>query len=220
MSDGNSSSIAVQLEKLQALRAAGSINEAEFQKLKSALMDQAVPKRSGLSASMIGAAVAIVVVLVVVLFAMPRHAGDKEAAPVAQTSAQPAMPSAAKAQTANSAANPPADATAAMPAGAATNDAANPPATAEPPPTYPTSFDCNQAQRLALRMICSDPNLAAQDMQLAALYRRARANAIDSSQLFDQQQEWLAARDSCRSAGCLATVYAQRRAELAQWITH
>ncbi len=218
MSDGNSSSIAVQLEKLQALRAAGSINDAEFQKLKSALMDQAVPKRSGISAGVIGAAVAVVVVIAVVLFAMPRHGGDKEAAPVAQTPAQPAMPPVVKVQ----AANPAADPAAATPAGAgpASNDAANPPAAAEPPPTYPTSFDCTQATRLVLRMICSDPNLAAQDMQLAALYRRARANAVDSSQLFDQQQEWLAARDSCRSAGCLAMVYSRRRTELAQWITH
>jgi len=103
---------------------------------------------------------------------------------------------------------------------AANNPSASPPAAAEPPPSFQTSFDCAQAGRLALRLICSNPNLAAQDVQLAALYRRARANAIDPSQLSDQQQEWLAARDSCNNVGCLATVYAQRRRELAQWITN
>jgi|KBSMisStaDraftv2_1062788.scaffolds.fasta_scaffold211397_2 uncharacterized protein YecT (DUF1311 family) len=210
MGDGDSVSVAAQLEKLQALRSSGTLSEAEFQKLKAALVAQA-PARSGPMAWMIGALAALAVVIALVLFAMPRHA-DKAtqtaAQPVAQPSAQPVAPPSAA----------PLDQ-------AANNPAAEAPQAAEPPamqapPTFQTSFDCLQARRLALRMICTNPNLAAQDMQLASLYRRARANAVDPSQLSDQQQEWLAARDACTSLGCLSAVYAARRRELAQWITN
>jgi uncharacterized protein YecT (DUF1311 family) len=218
MGDGDSVSIAAQLEKLQALRASGSLSEAEFQKLKAALMAQ-VPKSSGAMAWMIGALAAVAVVVALILFAMPRHTGDKGSQMAAQPPAQPvAQPAANIPPSAG-----PVDQAANGQAGnseAANNPSASPPAAAEPPPSFQTSFDCAQAGRLALRLICSNPNLAAQDVQLAALYRRARANAIDPSQLSDQQQEWLAARDSCNNVGCLATVYAQRRRELAQWITN
>ena len=209
MKDGDSVSVAAQLEKLEALRAGGSLSDSEFQKLKSALLTNVtvVPRSSSLSAAIIGALAAIAVVVVVFLVAWPRHVADKTVTTVPQ---QPAPVSAP--------ATPPQPQSAAQaPATAGPAADAVPAATA--PPVFQTSFDCGQAKSLALKMICADPNLAAQDVQLAALYRRARANAVDPSQLSDQQQEWLAARDSCRSAGCLATVYAQRRAELAQWIT-
>lgn len=210
MGDGDSVSIAAQLEKLQALRAGGTLSEAEFQKLKSALVAQAssAPKGSGTAAWLIGALAAVTVVIALVLFAMPRHTGGSGA----QTAAQPAAKSEPVPPPVERAANDAADPPAAAPPAAA------PPA--EPPPSFQTSFDCSQARRLALRIICSNPNLAAQDVALAALYRRARANAIDPSQLSDQQQQWLAARDSCASVGCLANVYAARRRELAQWITN
>jgi uncharacterized protein YecT (DUF1311 family) len=211
MRDGDSVSVAAQLEKLEALRAGGTLSDGEFQKLKSALLTNVtvVPKSSSLSAGVIGALAAVAVVAIVFLVAWPRHTADKNlpvaAQPPAQSVASPAP------------ANPPSAAGTAAPPMAAAPAGAEP--AAAPPPVFQTSFDCTQATRLALKMICSDPNLAAQDVQLAALYRRARANAIDPSQLSDQQQEWLAARDSCRSPGCLSTVYAQRRAELAQWLT-
>jgi hypothetical protein len=209
MNDGDSVSIAAQLEKLQALRASGTLSEAEFQNLKSALVAKgtAAPKASGAATWLIGALAAVAVVIVIFLLAMPRHQADKVALPVAQSAAPPAAPSPPKAEGSNA------------PLDQAANGPMNPPGAAEPPPTFPTSFDCTQARRLALRLICTNPNLAAQDVQLAALYRRARENAIDASQLFDQQQEWLAARDSCNNLGCLSVVYAQRRAELARWIT-
>ena len=209
MNDGDSISIAAQLEKLQALRAGGTLSEAEFQNLKSALVAKGTgaPKTSGAAPWLIGALAAVVVVIVIFLLAMPRHQADKVAQPLAQAPAQPATPQAVKPEPS------------ATPIDRAANEPMSPPAAAEPPPTFPTSFDCTQARRLALRLICTNPNLAAQDVQLAALYRRARENAVDASQIFDQQQEWLAARDSCNNVGCLSVVYAQRRAELARWIT-
>jgi len=209
MSDGDN--VAGQLEKLEALRAKGTLSEAEFQKLKSALIGgtSSAAKPSG-AAWIVGALAAIVVVTVIFLLAMPRHGSDvgtqSAAKPAAQPPGQPAMLPPVKSESL-----PPPEER------AASNMAPAPPA-AEPPPTFPTSFDCAQARGLALRLICTNPNLAAQDVQLASLYRRARANAVDPSQLSDQQQEWLAARDSCTNVGCLASVYAARRVELAQWI--
>jgi len=211
MNDGDKVSIAAQLEKLEAMRANGTLTEAGFQKLKAGLIESSGPKTSRVAAWLIGALAAVAVVVVVFLVAMPRHAADKVTSPVA--SAPPAMSQPAPPQPATP---PPSNA----PLDRAANDTAPAQVAAEPPPTFQTSFDCAQARGFALRMICTNPNLAAQDVQLAAMYRRARANAVDPSQLSDQQQEWLAARDSCASIGCLANVYAARRRELAQWITN
>ena len=207
MSDSDSIPVVTQLEKLEALRASGVLSDSEFQNLKSGLMGKGSAKGSSMAAKLVGVLLAVVVVAVVLLFALPRH---REATPV-QTAASPA------ASVKPQAANPPGHAPVIE---AASNNAAplEAAAPAEAPPVFATSFDCSQAKRLALRIICSNENLAAQDMQLANLYRRARANAIDSSQLFDQQQEWLAARDSCASVGCLSMVYARRRMELARWL--
>ena len=210
MGDGDSVSIAAQLEKLQALRASGALSEAEFERLKAAALAQ-TSKSSSTMGWLIGALAALAVVVAVILFAMPRHDQGAQVAaqPPAQTPTQPMAQPIVPPPTS------PLDQAASNPA------AAEPPAPPPgPPPNFKTSFDCAQAGRLALRLICTNPNLAAQDVQLAAMYRRARANAVDPSQLSDQQQEWLAARDACNSPSCLATIYAQRRAELAQWITN
>jgi len=207
MSDSESIPVVTQLEKLEALRASGVLSDSEFQNLKSGLMGKSATNGSGMSAKLVGVLLAVVVVAVVLLFALPRH---RETTPV-----QAAAPQAAGVKP--QAANPPEGA----PVMEAASNNAGPleaAAPAEAPPVFATSFDCSQAKGLALRIICSNENLAAQDVQLANLYRRARANAIDSSQLFDQQQEWLAARDSCASIGCLSMVYARRRMELARWL--
>jgi hypothetical protein len=68
MSDGDSSSIAAQLGKLEALRSSGALSEAEFQKLKSALVAQGAiaPKASGTVAWLVGALAAVAVVIAVI----------------------------------------------------------------------------------------------------------------------------------------------------------
>src|SRR5262250_2286801 len=121
MDDGES--IAAQLEKLETLRAKGTLSEAEFQKLKSALVTKAVPKTSGTAAWLIGAAAVVAVVIVVFLLIMPRHAADKVA--VAPPSAQTVTPSAPKPEPSNA------------PIDRAANDAAAPSAAAEPPSAGP-----------------------------------------------------------------------------------
>jgi hypothetical protein len=58
------------------------------------------------------------------------------------------------------------------------------------------------------------------DAEIAALYKRARANAVDTSALADEQSAWLARRAGCGGdAGCIRQAYAARRAELSRWIT-
>ena len=62
--------------------------------------------------------------------------------------------------------------------------------------------------------------LASADAEIAALYKRARANAVDTSAVADEQSAWLARRASCGGdPGCLRQSYAERRAELRRWIT-
>jgi hypothetical protein len=46
--------------------------------------------------------------------------------------------------------------------------------TLQPPPTYPTSFDCARARSDAEHLICGDPELANADIQLAAIFLRAK----------------------------------------------
>lgn len=58
------------------------------------------------------------------------------------------------------------------------------------------------------------------DADIAAMYKRARANAVDTSALADEQSAFLARRAGCGGdPGCLRQAYAARRAELSRWIT-
>ncbi len=62
--------------------------------------------------------------------------------------------------------------------------------------------------------------LSSMDAEIAALYKRARANAVDTSAVADEQSAWLARRAGCGGdPACLRQSYAERRAELSRWIT-
>jgi hypothetical protein len=64
------------------------------------------------------------------------------------------------------------------------------------------------------------PAESSMDAEIAAMYKRARANAVDTSALADEQSAWLARRASCGGdPACLRHSYAERRAELSRWIT-
>jgi len=80
------------------------------------------------------------------------------------------------------------------------------------------SFSCAGAAGQAQRIICANPGLAAMDVEVAALYRRARSNVVDTAPLADEQSAWLYRRDRCGDAGCLRQSYAQRRAEIGRWL--
>lgn len=82
------------------------------------------------------------------------------------------------------------------------------------------SFDCSKARAWAEKVICSDPELAALDQELASAYRSARARHSDtrSDSLKQEQRAWLRRRDACegrpQSFGCLRRAYEIRISEL------
>jgi len=93
------------------------------------------------------------------------------------------------------------------------------------------SFDCAKAASSAEELVCSDPNLAVADRQLAETYARALAAARSLDAGADQaeatlkttQRGWIGGRDDCWKAddlkACVGRAYLTRDAELvALWM--
>jgi uncharacterized protein YecT (DUF1311 family) len=89
-------------------------------------------------------------------------------------------------------------------------------AAAAPAPQAYASIDCAAAAPGAEQLVCSDPQLAAQDRRLARAWRRALASGADPVALSQAQQDWTAIREDAarRSREAVAQVYDQRIAEL------
>lgn len=78
-------------------------------------------------------------------------------------------------------------------------------------PLWSPAFDCGKAGTDVERMICSDPGLAAMDVQLASAVRAAANDAA----ITEAQKTWLHdVRDACADTNCLHTAYQQRLLEL------
>lgn len=81
------------------------------------------------------------------------------------------------------------------------------------------SFDCHQARTWSEFQVCNDPELAALDKRMAALYLSLKHH---SAERFDghkaAQRRWLMQRANCQQANnqrtCLVNLYQQRVAEL------
>lgn len=98
---------------------------------------------------------------------------------------------------------------------------------AEPPAAQPVavpvavavkpSFDCAKASTLIEELVCKDPELSAQDAELAVAYRAARTTTADEAGLKAAQLAWLKnARNKCTSAQCLSAAYSDRLAALSK----
>ena len=89
---------------------------------------------------------------------------------------------------------------------------------AEPVPPLRASFDCATARPGAEQMVCSDPELAADDRRLARAYRRALRSGVDPYDLRQEQRDWMGIREDAarHSRRDLAQVYDQRIQELNQ----
>lgn len=74
------------------------------------------------------------------------------------------------------------------------------------------SFDCTRAATLVETMICADPALAARDRAMQVAYRHARR--LRRAWQPSLQTEWLAHRNACSSADCIATAYDERFDEM------
>lgn len=69
------------------------------------------------------------------------------------------------------------------------------------------SFDCNKAKAAVERLICTNADLSRRDDAMAAEYARIAATALDKTELQRMQRTWLAERDACVDAGCVADQY-------------
>ncbi len=77
------------------------------------------------------------------------------------------------------------------------------------------SFDCKKARSTAEKLICADAELARLDRELGRLHARAKSSARDPAAFKrHNDQEWRRREATCRDRECLASWYAQRRAQL------
>jgi hypothetical protein len=85
------------------------------------------------------------------------------------------------------------------------------------PAALATSFDCTKARSDAEHLICSDPELAADDVELAGIYVKAKAAAIDQAAFKEHtRQQWNYREQNCRDRDCLVRWYADQKTALTQ----
>ena len=72
------------------------------------------------------------------------------------------------------------------------------------------SFDCARAASPTERTICADPELAEADRLLAIVYAKVRGKAG----VRREQRGWIASRDECANAACIAASYEWRTMQL------
>ncbi|UDF03661.1 MliC family protein [Asticcacaulis sp. AND118] len=104
--------------------------------------------------------------------------------------------------------------TAAMLAEVPPNERIDPDPNEPPKPVAsPASFDCAKSTPGVEVVICSDPNLAALDREMARLYGQAESEKPGDT-LKRLQRGWLDKRNACAGAGspaeCLKAAYAER----------
>ncbi len=85
-------------------------------------------------------------------------------------------------------------------------------------PRVGPSFSCAGATNTAEKIICGDRQLALMDVEVASLYKRARANAVDPAPLADEQSAWTYQRNECTNVECLRESYAQRKVDIGRWL--
>ncbi len=83
--------------------------------------------------------------------------------------------------------------------------------------SYVTSFDCSKARSDAEHLICSDPELAADDVELARIYAKAKAAATDQAAFKERiRQQWNYRERNCHDRDCVARWYADQKVALTQ----
>ena len=78
------------------------------------------------------------------------------------------------------------------------------------------SFDCRYGRTNTEKMVCASPALAAKDRQMASIYYAAMANADAATRrhLRRSRDAFLARRERCGTAECVAAAYGARIAEI------
>ena len=80
-------------------------------------------------------------------------------------------------------------------------------------PVSAAGIDCRTDTRPAELIVCSSPELLESDGQMAALYDRIQTLVNSNAQarrIRDNQRDWLASRDRCRTIDCLRDIYNER----------
>lgn len=89
--------------------------------------------------------------------------------------------------------------------------------TAPSAPSQQTSFDCTKARSDAEHIICSDAELAAADVQLAAIYAKAKAAATDPIAFKERTRaQWNYRERQCHDRECVARWYADQQVVLSE----
>jgi hypothetical protein len=79
------------------------------------------------------------------------------------------------------------------------------------------SFDCRKATSDAERLICSDAELASQDVALASLFEQAKAAVTDKTAFRERvRQQWNYRESACHDRECLARWYTAQHQFLSQ----
>lgn len=82
-------------------------------------------------------------------------------------------------------------------------------------PQISASFDCAKATSNVEKLICSNAELAASDVELSRIYEDARTRYPDQAeQMRTEQMRWRTdIRDKCEDAGCIQSAYSSRISE-------
>lgn len=84
-------------------------------------------------------------------------------------------------------------------------------------PTLQTSFDCSKARSDAEHLICTDAELAADDVEMASIYAKAKAAAINQVAFKERtRSEWNYREQNCHDRDCVVRWYADQKAALEQ----
>jgi uncharacterized protein len=82
---------------------------------------------------------------------------------------------------------------------------------------YKTSFDCSKARSDAEHLVCGDAELAADDVQLAAIYTQAKAVVQDQAAFRDRTRaQWNYREQNCHDRVCLQRWYVDQKVALEQ----
>lgn len=80
-----------------------------------------------------------------------------------------------------------------------------------------TSFDCTKARSDAEHIICSDAELASDDVQLAAIYAKAKAAANDPAAFRERTRaQWNYREQQCHDRECLVRWYTDQKVALTE----
>lgn len=75
-----------------------------------------------------------------------------------------------------------------------------------------TSFDCGKAKSIPEFLICHDPDLAASDRDLAAVYQQAKDAVVDKAAFTERvRKQWNFREKNCRDKECVASWYAYQK---------